>query len=102
MTFAEQRMNIKFCVRFEKNATETYKMTKRMHIMLLSGNDASGKAGKVSKSTNTMDVRRLPATLITLKRFLRWYVGTGFKQLLGENENNYFDISFLFYSSRSL
>ncbi|PRD34748.1 UNVERIFIED_CONTAM: hypothetical protein NCL1_13680 [Trichonephila clavipes] len=36
------------------------------------GIDISGKAGKVSKMTNAMDVRRLPSSLKTSKRFLRW------------------------------
>ncbi|GFT92483.1 hypothetical protein TNCV_1053811 [Trichonephila clavipes] len=40
---------------------------------LLSDIDVSKKAGNVSKTTNALDVRRLPAPLNTLKRFLRRY-----------------------------
>ncbi|GFX22911.1 hypothetical protein TNCV_3911581 [Trichonephila clavipes] len=38
---------------------------------LLRGINASQKAGKVSKMTNALDVRRLPAQLKTSRRFLR-------------------------------
>ncbi|GFU85746.1 hypothetical protein TNCV_3687941 [Trichonephila clavipes] len=46
----------------------------------LSGIDVSEKAGKVSKTANTLDVRRLPVPLITSKMFLRRNERTGFKQ----------------------
>ncbi|GFV76989.1 hypothetical protein TNCV_690591 [Trichonephila clavipes] len=42
--------------------------------------DVSEKAGKVSKTTNALDVHGLPAPLKTSKRFLRRYLRTGFKQ----------------------
>ncbi|GFY02952.1 hypothetical protein TNCV_979581 [Trichonephila clavipes] len=42
-------------------------------LKLLSGIDVSKKVGKVSKTTNSLDVRGLPVTLKTSKRFLRWY-----------------------------
>ncbi|GFX30500.1 hypothetical protein TNCV_3461511 [Trichonephila clavipes] len=38
----------------------------------LSGIDVSEKAGKVSKTTNALDVRRLPTPLKTSERFLWW------------------------------
>ncbi|GFV97421.1 hypothetical protein TNCV_2039301 [Trichonephila clavipes] len=40
---------------------------------LLSDIDVSGKAGKVSKTANALDIHRLPTPLKTLKRFLWWY-----------------------------
>ncbi|GFT82145.1 hypothetical protein TNCV_3910641 [Trichonephila clavipes] len=42
---------------------------------LMSGIDVSEKAGKVLKTTNALNVHRLPAPPKTSKRFLRWYVG---------------------------
>ncbi|GFU67693.1 transposable element Tcb1 transposase [Trichonephila clavipes] len=47
---------------------------------ILSGIDVSEKAGKVSKTMNTLDVHRLPTPLKILKKILRWYGRTGFKQ----------------------
>ncbi|GFV46580.1 hypothetical protein TNCV_3901 [Trichonephila clavipes] len=44
-----------------------------MHSRRLSDIDDSERSGKVLKMVNASDVRRLPATLITSKWFLRWY-----------------------------
>ncbi|GFW20633.1 hypothetical protein TNCV_1048561 [Trichonephila clavipes] len=48
--------------------------------MVLSGIDVSEKAGKGSKTTNALDVRRIPTPLRTSKRFMWRYVRTGFEQ----------------------
>ncbi|GFX61739.1 DUF4817 domain-containing protein [Trichonephila clavipes] len=75
-------MDINFCVRSGKTVTETYEIFKQFkaaihysELKLLSGNDVSEKAWKVSKTTNTLDVRGLLAPLKTSKRFLRWNFG---------------------------
>ncbi|GFU15402.1 myosin-11-like protein [Trichonephila clavipes] len=63
-----------------KSVAETYEMFKAViyyrERKILSAIDVSEKAGKVSKTTNVLDVHRLPTPLKTLKSFLRWYVGT--------------------------
>ncbi|GFX60907.1 hypothetical protein TNCV_1557621 [Trichonephila clavipes] len=40
---------------------------------ILSGINVSERAGKVSNTTNALDVHRLPTPLKSLKNFLRWY-----------------------------
>ncbi|GFU91467.1 hypothetical protein TNCV_2542351 [Trichonephila clavipes] len=50
---------------------------------LLSGIDVSEKAGKVSKTMDTLDVRRLPTPQKTSKKFLRRYINS----FLGVNRN---------------
>ncbi|GFV96356.1 hypothetical protein TNCV_2869341 [Trichonephila clavipes] len=55
---------------------------------ILSCTDVSEKAGKVPKTTNALNVRRLPAPLKTLNSFLRRYVRACFKQRRGENESH--------------
>ncbi|GFU85343.1 hypothetical protein TNCV_2386481 [Trichonephila clavipes] len=70
MAYAEQIMNIKYFVRMGMSAMETYKMnhvcTTVMHYIksnILSGINASKKAGKVSKTMDALVICRLPALL---------------------------------------
>ncbi|GFY10220.1 hypothetical protein TNCV_2628991 [Trichonephila clavipes] len=53
---------------------------------ILSGIDISEKAGKVSKTTNPLDVQRLPAPLKTLNSPLPRRCLTWFKQRRGEGK----------------
>ncbi|GFW26491.1 hypothetical protein TNCV_1164271 [Trichonephila clavipes] len=71
-------MDINFCVRLGKSASDIYKKLNGCNAgryyherKLLSDNDVSEKAGKVPKTTNALDFRRLPAPLKTSKKFLR-------------------------------
>ncbi|GFX74202.1 hypothetical protein TNCV_2912351 [Trichonephila clavipes] len=69
MAFVEQTTNTKFCVRLVKSATETYEMLKHVYgsdkLCAMSCIGISEKAGKVSKTTNTLNVHSLPAPLRT-------------------------------------